>query len=534
MISLLIVDDEVELLEGIKSVINWEEHDIYICGETDNGASALQLINNLSPQIVLMDIRMPVMDGLKVLGEIYKNNINTKCIILSGYDDFYYAQKAINFKASDYLLKPCKPEDILESVLKVKKLIEEETCKEGLLNKYKKHFYENIPVLKEKLLREILYNKTSNYSNLPEKLDLYKVKINNANIVVILFCINFSSTKGIPCDEIHIEALKIAASDIINNSIPQDFCREIFQDDKYLVTILSYENSNEWSTLLNSILPEVKVALKNTIQISTTIGVGKPVKDMNFIWKSYKEALAAVETKFFIGEDNIIYFEEIAIEALQNSPYPIVEDIEIINCLATNNNIDLKDKVNKFFNALYCSSAISKDNVQHSCFALLGSILRFCLERNINVNSIFDSKLTCFNELQKCETAIQLQEKLLKIINTIFNKINEDNDTNHLIKNAIEYIKENYNEDINLETVSKNIFITPGYLSLLFKQETGINFLDYLHKYRIQKAKEFFRNRFLKNYEVSRMVGYNDEKYFSQMFKRYTGLTPTQYKDSIS
>ena len=81
--------------------------------------------------------------------------------------------------------------------------------------------------------------------------------------------------------------------------------------------------------------------------------------------------------------------------------------------------------------------------------------------------------------------------------------------------------------------LAKNIFITPGYLSLLFKQETGVNFLEYLHKYRIQKAKEYFHNKLLKNYEVSRMVGYTNEKYFSQMFKRYTGLTPTQYKESI-
>jgi two-component system response regulator YesN len=104
--------------------------------------------------------------------------------------------------------------------------------------------------------------------------------------------------------------------------------------------------------------------------------------------------------------------------------------------------------------------------------------------------------------------------------------------TNKLIKSAIEFIHSNYSSNITLDCIAKKIYITPGYLSQLFKQETGINFLDFLNQQRIQKAKEYLTSTFLKSYEIADKVGFKDEKYFSQVFKRYTGLTPMQYRDS--
>ncbi len=254
MYKLLIVDDETEILEGLRTIIDWENNGITLCGEACNGIVALEMIHQLSPDIMIMDIRMPLLDGLELLARISQNNLPVKCIILSGYDDFYYAQKAIDLKAANYLLKPCRPNDILEAVLKVKAELVEERQQEALFHKYKQQFQENPPALKE--------------------------------------------------------------------------------------------------------------------------------------------------------------------------------------------------------------------------------------------------------------------------------------NTNKLVKTAIEFIYSNYSKDITLDCIAKEIYITPGYLSQLFKQETGINFLDFLNQHRIQKAKEYLTSSFLKNYEIANKVGFKDEKYFSQVFKRYTGLTPTLYRDN--
>ncbi len=149
---------------------------------------------------------------------------------------------------------------------------------------------------------------------------------------------------------------------------------------------------------------------------------------------------------------------------------------------------------------------------------ILGAVLK--------VTAMLDEETAQENLLQSFRQ--QVQEKLLH------NKVAEKEKTNILIKFASDFIKDNYFRDITLDTVAKQIFITPGYLSQLFKQETGINFLEYLNQYRIEKAKELLKNTFLKNYEISDKVGFADDKYFSQVFKRYTGLTPTQYRESAT
>lgn len=533
MINLLIADDEIEILEGIRSVIDWEAHDIRICGEASDGESALELIYKLSPEVILMDIRMPKLTGLQVLEEIHRNNLNTKCIILSGYDDFYYAQEAINLKAADYLLKPCQPDDILESVLRAKKAIEAETLKDTLFDKYKNYFYENVSVLREKLLRELIYNTHSNYTTLQDKMDLYKINLSKSNLLVTIVHIDILHESNKQFNQIDLEALKIAIKEVIDNIIPKEFGKEIFQNNEDIVTILSHEEPINWYSFSSNIFRDIKNKIKNDFQILTTIGIGGIVEDISEIYKSYNEAVSAIDAKFFMGEDNVIFFDEISLKNLNSMHYPVNEDIKIINCLSTGNIDNLKSSVENYFNTLCNESLVSKEYIKYSCFALLGSILKFCLEKTANINKIFENNDNWFNEINNCKTIFELKETILKIAYYIFKVMSENNNTNYLIKVAVEYIKEHFREDISLETIAKNIFITPGYLSLLFKQETGVNFLEYLHKYRIQKAKEYFRNKLLKNYEVSQMVGYTNEKYFSQMFKRYTGLTPTQYKDGI-
>lgn len=533
MIKLLIVDDEVELLDGVKSIIDWESHEVTICGEADNGASALDLIHELSPDIVLMDIRMPIMDGLQVLEQITRENLQTKCIMLSGYDDFYYAQKAINLQASDYLLKPCRPADILEAVLRVKEIIEQEHSKNNLLEKYRSIFYENIPLLKENLLREIVNNKELDIDKLRKKMDLYNMEPLQSNMSVMVMHLDMQESSDAKYSDLDIESLKIAAADIIASTLPCEFTRELFQDDDNIVVLISLGDTRQWEQLCNSVLITVIEKLRKVLNVLGTIGIGGLVHDVKELWKSYRQALSALEARFFLGEDTVISFDNISMENNNLTPYPVNEDMEIINCLSTCNDKELKNKLENFFGTLYNNSQPKKTYLMNYCFALLGSILKFCLEKNIDTEFIFGSGFSYYGNLQKCETVLQLQESLLSLLNKIIDKINENKNSNHLIRDAVEYIKQHYSEDISLETVARQIYITTGYVSQLFKQEMGVNFLEYLHKYRIQKAKELFHNRLLRNYEVSVMVGYRDEKYFTQIFKKYTGVTPSQYKESI-
>ena len=189
--------------------------------------------------------------------------------------------------------------------------------------------------------------------------------------------------------------------------------------------------------------------------------------------------------------------------------------------------------MNDFYDKLCNGGMPTKKNIQGATLSLLGSINKFCIDNDIDINAL--SKLSSpFDVVLQCETIDELKNQLELIISNIFAKTNPLNKNNSLIKLAINFITENYSKDITLESIAREIHLTPGYISQLFKQETGINFLEFLHKYRVEKSKELLKNKFLKNYEIAYMVGYTNEKHFSKIFKKYTGLTPSQYRASVA
>lgn len=319
---------------------------------------------------------------------------------------------------------------------------------------------------------------------------------------------------------------------MVYSAYSPDFHNEILQNGEDIIVVLSPRQQFDSLNKLINCAEAVREQIQQSLPITATIGIGSLVAGIEDLWISYKEAGSAVEAKFYLGDNRVIVFSDIALTNFQTATYPLNEELAIINCLRTGNNAAIKGKVESFYQNLNISGIPSKKYLQRATVALIGRIYQFCLENNLDTSSILGEEFKFFTSIEACETKMELQEKIIFVLNTVLNKAAEKEKTNILIKYAIDFIKDNHFKDITLDTVAKQIFITPGYLSQLFKQETGINFLEYLNQYRIQKAKELLKNPFLKNYEISNKVGFGDEKYFSQVFKRYTGLTPTQYKES--
>jgi two-component system, response regulator YesN len=532
MYKLLIVDDEAEVREGLRTIIDWESNEITLCGEADNGVDALELIYQTSPDIVIMDIRMPVLDGLELLARISHNNISIKCIILSGYDDFYYAQKAIDLKAANYLLKPCRPNDILDAVLKAKTQLEQERQQEALFQKFEQQFLESLPTLKDKLLREIIYGKSMDYNKVESKVNLYNINLPLKNLLVALIRIDTITNLYNERGDLGVETLKIAIAQLACSSLSEHCYNEVFQNGEDIVVIISPMQQTVQMNKVLSFMELLRNSISDTLNITVTLGIGNFAENLERLWISYKEAVSAVEAKFFLGENRIIVFNDIILPNSQKTSYPLNEELAIINCLRTGNGATIEEKVQVFYKCLHQDGNPSKEYLQRATVALLGSIFKFCIENNISTSSIMDEELKFFESIQKCETNNELQKRIVFITKGVIDKLAEREKINKLVKSAIDIIYSNYSSDITLDCIAKQVYITPGYLSQLFKQETGINFLDFLNQHRIQKAKGYLTSSFLKNYEISAKVGFNDEKYFSQVFKRYSGLTPTQYRDN--
>lgn len=380
MTKILIADDEVEARTVIRDIVPWEENGLVVCSEASNGEETISLIKRDKPEIILLDVRMPVIDGLGVSEYIYKNHLNIEVIILSGHDEFSYAQKAIKLGVSDYLLKPCRPEDLLASVLKSKQ--------------------------KQEL-------------RMQEQLDsLLDSETHLQNEYKLFF--------GHPYEKIFNDIKK-----------PADF---------------SYINTSD------------------------------------------------------------------------NEKY-------ILDTVSTGKSTDVASLVSDFY-ALFCKNHCTKANVINSSLSLLLGLYNIYGKFSLTPPDNLENYLI-HQKLKAVKTIQELKEKVTDLISDAAVTFKAKSNSNYIINTVTRYIKEHYDEDISLHTLASYVYITPAYLSMIFKQVTGTNYIDYLNKIRIEHACTLLKNLELKTYEIANMVGYSNEKYFYCVFKRITGYNPSTFRKLI-
>jgi two-component system response regulator YesN len=531
--KLLIIEDEKEIRNGIKKVIDWAAHNIIICGDAENGKEGIKLIDNLKPDIILLDIRMPIMNGLEVLKFLRDTNSTVESIVLSGYDDFAYVQQALQLGVCDYLLKPCEPNEILSTVLRVKKTIEKKRIKQKIINKYSSHLKLNIVLIKEKFLLRLINNKVEFNNNLYSIFKNYEINLSMNNIIVTILTFDDYPNENHDIYNNDIELLKFAIKNISTEVIKNKFNTEYIELEEQIIIINNVHKSQhkEFIQTLTSIKQQIKKYLGFTI----TICVGRRYDTIQSIYLSYQDAQQSLTQKFWLGSDSIVeynYKEEILSTNLE---YPLSKEKDILLLITSviPNDKDIKIKIDSFFDNLISNSSTT-DFVLH-CGLILGlSIYKVYIEKKINKSSFDDNIFICIDKIRKCNTLESLKNILFDLIKNIIQDLNITQYSNKNVNIAISFICENYHKDISLDTVANYVNITPSYLSSLFKKHCGINFIEYLHKLRIQKACEIIeKDIWIKGYELASRVGYNEERYFYRIFKKITGLTPTQFKETI-
>ena len=533
MYKIVIIDDEQEQVEGIKNVIDWERYELTIGGTADNGAKGLELIERILPEIAIVDIKMPVMGGLEMLEEVKKRGIKLQSIILSGYDDFYYAQKAITLQTSNYLLKPCRPEQILQSVLKAKNLIIEEKRKSAVLQDYQDLIRDNIPILKERFLNDLLKGNLSDPVVIEQKMVRYGLPFSSftSEYCVVLFSCTWWSAGEQPVAMKTDDYLLLAVMEMVKQGLaPEHRCEVLSKGDQ--VIAISQVNGGAYRQNLPFQLEKIKQNIEQLYDLSITVGIGGPVSPLAAIWRSYQQAATAVETGFFTGDHQVIFYDP-QMSTGCKFLYPFREVKKVLLSLETGDVETVKTAVEKFFQSLVLAGNPGKREIQQLSLTLVSNILQFCFDQNIELDRSGADILPFFDQILQANTLQQLQEKIELFLTGIVQQLAKERERNNIVQFAIDFIKENYQDNINLQVIAEQVNYSPSYLSFLFKQETGKNFVDYLNHYRIEQAKKLLRDTNDKNYEVAYQVGYQDEKYFYQIFKKYTGLTASQYRESF-
>ncbi|WP_219640526.1 response regulator [Cohnella sp. CFH 77786] len=531
MIHLMIVDDEERARTGIRSLIDWERHQVAIVAEARDGLEALELLKIHRVDILLTDIRMPEMDGLALIAAVKETYPRIKSIIMSGYNEFTYAQKALTLGASDYLLKPSRRQEILDTVLHLIEDIEKERRHDRNLERLKQGFRESLPLLKEKTLGRLVAAEMPPYDKLLENLQLSGLQFPSAFFGVLVVQIDNFTALQKQYGSFDLELLKYGLKNISEETIATPLHGAAFEYHDDILVIWNADAPMEAADLL----PYAESLRKNAsefLSLSVSIGIGSTGRHIRHARPSYTAAANALDAKYYMGPGKIVDYTEAADEEWMNAAYPIQLERAVIQAILSGESEQLQEKLELFRNALKPEST-PKDLLLKYCFTLYFALYRLCIDKDIEVSDIFGEELQEMTAKLAKSNIGSIFAELLDTAASIGEKLNAKKHNHKLFESILEYVRNNYDKDISRESVAGEVYITPGYLSLLFKQQLKTGFLDYLHKIRIEHACLLLKDNSKRIGDIALKVGYNDEKYFFQVFKKYTGMTPNQYRNTI-
>ncbi len=531
MLKIFLVEDEFVMREGIKKNINWEARGYEFCGEASDGELALPMIQKLKPDIVITDIRMPFMDGLTLSKLIKKEMPWIEIIILSGYEEFEYAKEGIKIGIAEYLLKPISSEELLKEVDILALKIEEKRKEREIRQKYIKEMEEN--VLKErKDFFQYLVTGSNSAAELLEIADKLKIDLSSICYNIVL---------------IKIQSMDHAYDEYSNSLIEIEEKLNQLEDNTHL---LVFDRNLEGKALLfkadsedtlrdvqNEYLDRMKQMLEKYEHIRYFGGIGVPVNRLGELPVSFEKASHAFAHRYLVQESRILSCEELEQGGYLKKESFDISDIspkqidrsKVREFLKVGNKGDVIYFVEEFFKDLgtnMMKSNIFRQYITMDCY--------FCVVDFVEGLQMGREEI---EPLDMSSGILQSQENAMEYIVRIIKKALElrerasSNRYGDIVDEVMRYIEENYaQEELSLNLLASHVNFSPNHLSMIFSQQTGQTFIKYLTDFRMNKAKELLRCTGKGSSIISMEVGYKDPHYFSYLFKKTQGMTPTQYR----
>ncbi|WP_459479707.1 response regulator transcription factor [Clostridium saccharoperbutylacetonicum] len=536
MYKVMIVDDEIPAREILSYIINWEETEFKIVYSASNGKEAFDSYSDIKPDLIITDIQMPVMDGLDLIEEIQKVNKAQKFLILSCYEDFTYAQRAMKMGVTDYLIKDLiTPNDLYGILAKTKTDLENikfkniETKNENkLLDFFKKN--------KDIALRKLIFN---NISDDDSHVLIENLNLNLKGKLFTLFLIQIDNFfKYMEDEDFYTKTLNSIIENVSEVIEELNIGECFYSENGEFTAIVKLTSTISEADIINEcyyLAQEIRRRVSILNNISLTISVSSTFKKPFRIKKYFDEVLKLSKMKVFLGNDTII-LNNTFVKNLNLDTDTLAKRVNAINIAIEQNNVEslklelthLYDKDIRGFMQLNYLNYINS--------SLLELVVRTCNRYSITYEEIFSISYIPIEILSTKETVEEMRGWFLEIFTKIIN-INCNNSFKNKyskkVSDSIEYINRNlFNQSLNLADIAENINVHKVYLCRIFKEETGENVTKYILKSRIEKSKEIIISTNYKLYEISDKLGFNSPQQFSILFKKVTGITPNQFRDS--
>lgn len=512
MYKVLLVDDERIILDGISQMVDWPAVQTELYGTAQNGLQAYEKIVENTPDIVVSDIRMPGLDGLELVAKTHASHPHVKFVLLSGFGEFEYANRAMQYGVKHYLLKPTDESKITDALKELTEELEQKQRIDSFVRDMKQRFERVVPHVKEQILKEFVTNKTYGQRDLEEYRTLLQYDLDQP--VRLLLCHLEGKT-----DYEHQFAVKNIAEDLLHTTLLSTTI-----GDQVLLLISHTEFPD--LELLQSRVQEIRRTFSLYYKMDVTIAISDPEPIIR-ARQLYRETLLCLNYRFYLDESGIITRKDTFVPEGSSNEFTFDEE-RLAMPVRSGHREESRLALGEFINGLK-KAQLSIDMTKSYAIQQYAALIRIADPDRMKDAYTKIPEIAEMNTLQSIHTFLEEAVKEITERNYERNSIKY----NAIIRKVIEIIDEQLgNSDLSLNLVAHEmLYMNADYLGKLFKKETGEKFSNYVMRVRIQRASKLMAaDPDTKIFEMAEMFGFGDNpQYFSQVFKKQMGCTPSEY-----
>ncbi|MDR1619343.1 MAG: response regulator [Clostridiales bacterium] len=533
MFRIFLVEDEVVVREGIRNNIRWEQHGFEYAGDASDGELALPMIRQIQPDLLITDIKMPFMDGLALIELVRKELPRTKIVIISGYDDFAYAQQAIRMGVDQYLLKPILKGKMVEVLIALHKKMEEERRQQEYIEKFQREAQEYEMLSRRRFFEKIVTGGLS-VLEISETAKSLGIDINALYYNIVLFSLNNAAYDG-SAPESCTNTLAAVQDKVTQHIISH---RELLLFRWNVMTYAVLVKGGKDDIAQRTLDCVANISSRCTAagrEVDWYIACGTPVSRLGAIPACFTEASRVLSYRYLCPKEHILSEAGIRLFRKNDGSWADQGD---------------KDVCQERFRSFFSSGTLEEidtfiGQMLQNAHEEVVPLTMFC--RYLTMTAYFAAaeyldSIGCrpnilWNIELRPKDNISTPEKARQYIRQIMKQAIESRDSENkkqqrdLLIKAIDFINEHYSEEsISLDAVARKVNISPNYFSAIFSQEVGQTFVEYLTGRRIAESKRMLRQTDKRSSEIAFSVGYKDPHYFSFVFKKVSGCTPSEYR----
>jgi Response regulator containing CheY-like receiver domain and AraC-type DNA-binding domain len=539
MITMVIADDEELIREGLHSIVDWAAFGIEVIGLAEEGQEAFDLCMKLQPDILCTDIRMPIMDGLELSQKLRDAGNTAKIVIISGIQDFHYAKTALSMHAEAYVLKPVKLHELNEVFGQVASKITRERDSEAMHKKLHKQLQDSIPALREKLLNQLLSRYYTNENDIYEKIAYYQIPLQQGEISAIgLIRIDDFEHAIQHYNEENKQLLFFAIHNVVEEILMNTSCGFAFTNTLENELIVIFNEKSLLGSKYMDLAEEMIRCIRQYVKVSASIGIGSPVNSVLQLSYSYQEAKEALQHTFFTGKESVVTIQDIAHNKTNSERNIHMYELEkqLIQQLKLGDVDGVTELLNKLFDDIILPGSTQVEQVYYRGTELIFQLARPLHEADESYESILGkSTIELMQMIQNTKDIGNLRNLMTQIIGETarYMQNKHNSKSQRIITRIKQYIDQQYMNNVTIQRLAEEVYLSPTYMCQLFKQETGETIIEFLTKVRIEKAKELLKSPDLKIFVIAEMVGFENATYFTTVFKKVTGLLPGKYRETV-